>query len=236
MSYFQESWIGEGLASILYPPVCICCGARYVDKYHICDRCIEHKFQLANPEFERTTADTILPDGILFQHALWRFDKAGSLQDLLHQLKYRHLYILGLQIGMILGRNLKQSPHFKQIKSNGHVQLVPVPLHSFKFKQRGYNQAEAIAKGMSKIINLPVMDEETVIRKKNTRTQTGFSMQRRLRNVDGAFELIKKDKVLDRHQLIIDDVFTTGATTFELARTLLDGGAESVSIATVAQA
>lgn len=236
MGYLQNKWISKGLASILYPPVCICCGARFVANYHICDHCIEHKFQPANPDYNRTTGDTILPDGILFQHALWRFDKAGTLQDVLHRLKYKHLYKLGVQLGMILARNLKQNPYFTRVEQSKSIQLLPVPLHSFKLKKRGYNQAEAVAKGVSKIITLPILDEDAVIRQKNTRTQTGFSMQRRLRNMEGAFTLGKKQKVKDTHLLIIDDVFTTGATTFELARTLLKGGVESLSIATVAQA
>ena len=236
MSILKISWISEGVESILYPPVCVCCGARHVASYHLCDHCIAHKFQLANPKFEQTTGDTILPDGIKFQHALWRFDKAGALQEIMHQLKYKHLYQLGVQLGMILGRSLKQNPHFKRIQTDKHIQLVPVPLHSFKYRKRGYNQAEAIAKGISKIITLPLLDEDAVIRQKNTRTQTGFSMQHRLRNMQDAFKIGQNDKISESHLLIVDDVFTTGATTYELARTLLKGGAESLSVATIAQA
>jgi len=231
------SEIAEGLQSILFPPVCLSCGVRK-SSMQLCHYCMNHRFTLANLEFQRTTGDSLLPDGVVFQYALWLFDKQGILQDLLHRLKYNHLRNIGIQMGRQLGRYLRKHPHYLSLTESGTKQpvLVPVPLHSARYRRRGYNQAWVITEGVADELKAEIVKHGYILRSKNTRTQTGFSMQKRLKNIKSAFKVMHPEMIENRAIIIVDDVFTTGATTFELARLLLNYKPKQLAIATVAQA
>ena len=202
----------------------------------LCRECLEKRFDPANLLFDPNPLDIILPDGILMIHSLWKFDKGGTLQDVLHKLKYDHMRPLGVTLGSRLGLELKKHPAFTEIIQQEKPVLVPIPLHDKKLRIRGYNQARAIADGISKSIDISLLPMGTIARVKNTRTQTGFTMKERLNNVDKAFEVRNNDALAGRHAVIVDDVITTGSTTFELANTLFDAGVTSCSVVTVAQA
>jgi predicted amidophosphoribosyltransferase len=107
-------------------------------------------------------------------------------------------------------------------------------MHSLRHRKRGYNQAAEIALGFSMVSGIPLIEENVVIRSRFTRSQTGFSQTRRAQNVRSAFTVQRPDCLLHRKVLIIDDVFTTGATTFELAQTLLEYRVAGCGIITVA--
>lgn len=101
---------------------------------------------------------------------------------------------------------------------------------------RGYNQAFYIAKGVAEVTNLKILPKDAVVRNRNTKTQTGFSLEKRRKNIQGAFTVSDPEVVKETVCVIIDDVFTTGATTFELSRVLKKAGSLDLLIATVAQA
>ena len=112
--------------------------------------------------------------------------------------------------------------------------LVPVPLHQRKEKLRGFNQARLIAKGVKKSTGLELIPKGSVTRIKNTKTQTGFSLKKRNENIQNAFLITDPGVVNKKTCLIVDDVFTTGATTYELANTIKKAGSGKILIATVA--
>lgn len=109
--------------------------------------------------------------------------------------------------------------------------LVPVPLHWWRHAVRGYNQADEIAKTLSRLTRLPVSTR--AVRRRPTAQQTGLPADIRRRNVEGAFKV--RDPFLSRHPLIVDDVITTGSTCAALARALIDAGAKDVSAVAVAR-
>lgn len=228
----------RGIGQILFPDVCVCCGLETtVKERQICSFCLEGRFEDANPENRLTTGDTLLPEGVRFQHALWIFDKGGDLQHLLHQLKYEQLTTVGVDLGHKLGLRIRRHPVISTVLTRGNSVFLPVPLHYLKFRSRGFNQAFKIALGLQQVWQeVPVIPVTSVIRSKNTRTQTGFSLDKRLKNMDGAFRVREPSHVEGKMIVIVDDVFTTGATTFELARTLRAAGCAGTGILTVAQA
>jgi ComF family protein len=227
----------EGLLGILFPDVCTVCGLKLASNENfVCNRCLNEKFETANLEFKISSSDIMLPEGVDLQHALWNFDKGGELQELLHQLKYHRLTGVGEDIGRQLGKSLLQDPLFMQAINKQKVRLIPVPLHPKKRRLRGYNQAFFIAKGVAEATGLHILDKEAVVRIRDTGTQTGFSTERRRENIRGAFEVKIPDAIKDTICVIIDDVFTTGATTFEMASVLTENGSAKILIATVAQA
>ncbi len=183
-------------------------------------------------------SNELLPEYILHRFSVWAFDKGGMLQNLLHDLKYHHLKDVGLEIGAHLGeRYLKSSQLISELQNEGREPLlIPVPLHWKKQRKRGYNQARVLANGISNRTGWKVVREKTVIRVKNTRTQTGLSSIERQNNLDGAFKLhhsIEYDKQIP---VLVDDVFTTGATTFELAGVLNATSVRKAVVLTVASA
>lgn len=221
--------VTEPIADIVFPPVCACCGERMIDREQmICLYCLKSKF-------EHASADEIeiLPESVSFRFSLWEFDKYGFLQNLLHKLKYDHCTGIGEQIGRELGRQLKGSGHVHDMSD---WLLLAVPLHKKRYRQRGYNQSMEIARGVSYSTGISLIKETAVRRVKHTKTQTGLNSGERTTNISGAFEIDDPLTIQDSKLLLIDDVFTTGATTFELARTVKALSGHPCGILTIAKA
>ena len=112
--------------------------------------------------------------------------------------------------------------------------LVPVPLHPSREAERGFNQSGLLARRVSQRWGVPV-EAKALRRQRFTHSQTDLDAAERRRNVKGAFALSRPEAFVERHVLLIDDVFTTGATVSECARVLLAAGAASVGVLTVAR-
>ena len=226
----------DGLLEILFPKVCVVCGhSLSVNENVICVECLSSKFEETLPKGPATSEGILLPEGIQFQHALWTFDKGGYLQDLLHQLKYHRITGVGIDLGRQLAESLLHNSLFKEFSKEPYL-LLPVPLHFRKRRMRGYNQAYFIAKGISDVTNVDIMPLKSVLRTKNTLTQTGFTLEKRRLNIENAFKIADVDAIQDKNIMIVDDVFTTGSTSFELASVLKASNCDKIGIATIAQA
>ncbi|MDE2847219.1 MAG: ComF family protein, partial [Gemmatimonadota bacterium] len=108
-------------------------------------------------------------------------------------------------------------------------------LHPLRRRERGYNQSACIARGISDVTGIPVL-EDVLGRNRNTPTQTSLSPEARMANVEGVFELARSDAVGGATVSLVDDIFTTGATINSCARALLQAGAGRVFALTVARA
>ncbi len=126
---------------------------------------------------------------------------------------------------------LKQvQPHLKQTPI-----IIPVPLHRSRYNERGYNQSEVLAKELTTYIDLPIMTD-VLIRQKKTIIQKHINQDERVNNMKGAFQIVtaNADKIKNQNILLLDDVYTTGATTHECADVLQQNGAKQVIILTIA--
>ncbi len=148
--------------------------------------------------------------------SLLRFEKGSAYQTLLHDLKYRGNRKTGLFLGRQLGQELNQTRF-----SNCDV-LVPVPLHQKRLRERGYNQSEIIARGVSEIMKIPV--ETSLLRRtRHNRSQTSMGRYERFQNVSDNFQLVRIPPNMDgKRILLIDDVVTTGATLEACCQILLN--------------
>jgi predicted amidophosphoribosyltransferase len=206
-----------------------------VGRAYLCTSCIESCFEKANPNRDDSCTGILLPEKVIFQDAFWNFDKNGKLQYVLHALKYNSMGELGVTLGRLLGEYMLTHPEF--VESRGVEWVVGyIPLHSRKLRIRGYNQAQKIAIGVGEVLNFPVLLPQDIIRNRFTKTQTQFTLEERMVNVNHAFEVTNRSAIEGKNILIVDDVFTTGSTSFEFAFTLLEEGANRCAIATVAQA
>jgi ComF family protein len=221
------------VSGLVFPPVCACCGRLTIQRDDIiCEQCLATQF-----EFYKPGDEIILPEHVAFRFSLWKFDKLGYLQDLLHKLKYDHLTGVGSALGREVGKQLLNSglieKHFNDMETDNFV-IVPVPLFAKRHRKRGYNQSRIIGNGVQSITNIPVIREGAVIRKKNTATQTGLNSDERIKNLSSAFRVKMPALLQGKIPLIVDDVYTTGATTFELAACLYEVTGRQSAIITIA--
>jgi len=113
--------------------------------------------------------------------------------------------------------------------------IVPVPLHKKRYRERGYNQAELLAKSMEKLAQTPVLTNN-IIRIKYTEQQRKFkSRKEKSENVRGVFSVKHPKEIKDSTILLVDDVLTTGSTVSEIAETMLNAGANRVDVFTIAR-
>jgi ComF family protein len=114
--------------------------------------------------------------------------------------------------------------------------IVPVPLHASRERERGFNQAVVLARGLARATKLPI-DEYSLVRRVHTeRHRAGMDARSRRDSVGGAFEVRRPEPIAGRRVLLIDDVFTTGATVSECAAVLKSAGAADVYVLTIARA
>ncbi|MCX6182817.1 MAG: ComF family protein [Bacteroidetes bacterium] len=160
--------------------------------------------------------------------ALFYFIKGGVGQSIIHHLKYKNKTDVGLYFGKMLGEQISQSFHFKDVDA-----IVPVPLSKSKRRKRGYNQSEKIARGISQSIQKPVLPNY-LLRVKQRKSQTQYNKFTRWQNINHCFALNSKVEGSFRHILLVDDVITTGATIESCVAALLEMGNVKVSVASLA--
>jgi ComF family protein len=215
----------QGLKVILdwfYPPLCCICGKRAEAFPFLCESCFRSLPYFADtPEtlmlHEEHAADDII--------CMYTFDQ--RIQQLIHLLKYQDMPFVGKYLGKYIGIRLKER---SIAECNA---LLPVPLHAVRKRERGYNQSYYIAKGIADVWKVPV-ETALIKRQKNTRTQTRLNRRERRENMRNAFRIKRKIRSLPECICVVDDVFTTGATTMAVAERLKEAGARKVHILTLA--
>jgi ComF family protein len=150
----------------------------------------------------------------------------GPLRSLIHLFKYSGMRPLAGTLSRLLDRALPIDDRYDFI--------VPVPLHWRRRWSRGYNQAELLAREVAKRRRIPVLD--ALHRRKATANQAGLTSAGRRRNMAGAFDPRAGIDLQRKRVLLIDDVFTTGATASACALALKKAGAASVTLLTLARA
>ncbi|PIR31954.1 MAG: amidophosphoribosyltransferase [Alphaproteobacteria bacterium CG11_big_fil_rev_8_21_14_0_20_44_7] len=151
------------------------------------------------------------------------------LVQLIKKLKFHENLGISPILGALLSQRISNAQQFDQLSLP--QALVAVPLHKNRLHQRGYNQAELIARYLSKQLQIPLL-KNAVIRVLNTHDQATFNLQQRMKNMKGAFKVLKD---IPKHIAIVDDVITSGSTCHELSRMLKKSGAEIVDVYAVAK-
>ena len=135
-------------------------------------------------------------------------------------------------LGRHLGRRMVEAAE-RLLDPRDYDRLIPVPLHPRRERERGFNQAAILAKELGTGWGVPTA-HRVLRRFRPTEAQSG-GRRKREENVKGAFRVVRADRVEGRRLLIIDDVFTTGATVNECAKALLAAGAADVAVYTLAR-
>ena len=147
--------------------------------------------------------------------------KEKTVQKIIKAYKYDFIRELSNPISKILLDYINIDNDFK----NWHI--VSVPLHKRRLNYRGYNQAELIAEQISKELDLEII--QGLARIKYKKPQAELEKQKRLENIKGVFKCLCPEKIKNRNIILVDDVYTTGATMNECARILKENGAKKVA-------
>ncbi|MEW6142788.1 MAG: ComF family protein [Chloroflexota bacterium] len=221
----------EAILDFLFPRACINCGQRGA---LLCQNCFRHLAPVgpACPKCGRPQANDSLCaacwgrespiDGI---HSPYRFQ--GIARTAIHEFKYHGLRSMAEPLAHLLANYLVKNP------VPGDT-FLPVPLHSRRLKERGYNQSALLASHLSRLTGIPI-EENTLIRLKNTPPQVrSSSVDTRHSNVAGAFAC-RNEHLRGRSVIIIDDVCTSGATLEACAVAIKAAGASTVHGLTLAR-
>lgn len=221
---------------ILFPLACLGCGKEDV---WLCDECLEKipveeffycpvcKQKSLRGEVHAHCQPDFYLDGLLIA-GQW---ENKNLRQLIHRLKYNFVQDLKIPLGKILIKKIQQANHFftPALNSGYFDGLIPVPLARRRLLWRGFNQAQLLAEQVMPYLETSVW-RETIKRIKNTRPQVGQKQRQRQKNINGAFlcDLKFTNSFKDKKILLIDDVYTTGATMLEVAKVLKTAGAKEV--------
>jgi ComF family protein len=141
-------------------------------------------------------------------------------------LKFMGRKNLSIRMGEMMAEKIRQEPRYKDIDL-----IVPVPISWSSLQQRGFNQTELLARQISKKLGIPV-DQKAISRVRDTPSQTGLSKEERQKNLLSAFQVKHKQNVKGKNILLVDDVYTTGSTSRECTKVLLEAGAACVCVIT----
>ncbi len=222
MSILSSLWRGvvRPLLDLVLPAECPICGAElsYGQRY-ICTSCrlnmpLTH-FALfdENPMSQRVKA--LRPD-VEHASALFFYSRGSRWSHLIHSFKYRGEWSHGVALGRWLGSELRESEIYRDIDT-----VVAVPLHPLRQLWRGYNQSDHIAEGVAKAMGISVL-RGVVKRRRLNSPQVAKSHDERWSNVEGLFAVSRVEALAGRSILLVDDVFTTGATMMSCAEAILD--------------
>jgi ComF family protein len=159
---------------------------------------------------------------------VYRFaDYAPPLDRIIQQLKFNQKLHYARLLGGLMANDIRaQGLDLPDV-------LMPVPLHTQRLKQRGFNQAAEIARILAKSLGLP-LDIHSCSRTRPTPEQSGLPAKQRKTNIKGAFQV--RGAIKGKHIAILDDVMTTGSTVDELTRVLKNHGAQRVDVWVCARA
>lgn len=200
--------------SVLAPDICLVCGRSLVaGETGLCTHCLAElpKTDFHTLAFNPMHQRLALPAKIDKAAAWFYYIRSNPYTRLIHHAKYEHRPDIALHLARLYAHELLPSDFF-----NGIDLILPVPMRFLKKINRGYNQAELIAKGISEITGVPV-DTSILFARRSHKTQTRLGAVKRMENIKGVYEARNPEKIRNKHLLIVDDVFTTGATLHECA-------------------
>jgi ComF family protein len=250
------SRICESLFSVLFPSDCRICASPLlnISRLPVCPACLE-QIHPVRGKVCSICGDRVLssyvehdPDGLRrcpicrrverpFERAVAYGSYEGGLREMVHLLKYNGVRPAAGVLGRMLSEAM-QTLETVLILKDATVLVIPVPLFKSRRRQRGFNQAELIARAALKFHpgdDRLQLRADVLLRTRDTQSQIGLTSHQRRENMRGAFAVASPKEVTGRSVLLVDDVYTTGTTATECARVLRRAGASRVWVATAAR-
>jgi len=237
-----QNWLNVGLG-FLYPEICQLCGEQHATakEGYVCGCCRSHVRFIKPPFCERCglpfEGDLTTPFEcancremeLHFSAARSAVVAHGAVLETIHRYKYqRALWFEPFLAGLLLREAVPA------LRGQNWDLIVPVPLHPLKQREREFNQAERLAAHLGAATEIP-LNPKLLQRVRFTNTQTRLTRQQRAANMRGALAMRHGARLDGERVILVDDVFTTGATTSACAQALLAAGADEVCVWTVAR-
>jgi len=231
----------ETLLDLVYPPPahCVVCGGMLEegerDVCHRCFRTIEYIEEPVCRKCGKPLLHTQFPqycyDCVTMEHCFTRGASVGVFDGTLKQLIFNFKFkgkkrLAGLLSGLLIEK--LETLNWPAVEC-----VVPVPLSRKRLSQRGFNQVHLLAKPVAKALNCKLV-ADNLVKVKNTRLQRELSRGERLKNLKDSFRVKNPKQFKAKRILLVDDIFTTGATVDECSRVLLESGAREVYVLTLA--
>lgn len=191
----------------LEPPWCDICGTPGVDG--LCDACA-----ISPPRYGKLRS-------IAFYHT--------TLQQAIHLFKFKKKKVFAHHLIQLINAHI---PSDCSLAAYDFV--LPIPIHKKRLRERGFNQATLLADGIAKVAGVPVLTD-ALVRKRHTVAQSSLDSTARQQNIVGAFEVRNPDIISGKRLLVIDDVFTTGATIREAVSELWAADPAEIDVLTLAR-
>lgn len=223
---------------IFFPTRCVSCGKLSPQNQALCDVCfsaIEIRSGFYCPK-----CGNRLPEAKSICHKTEKFILAAAtsyqidaVRELIHAFKYNGLKIAARTLEELIKKYL-QKVDLREVTNQSWL-VLPVPLHPKKERERGFNQAASIAEILSREFKVPV--SRALVRIKNSPPQVQMkNYEERTKNLEGSFMLAVSENVKNKNIILVDDVFTSGATMREAVRVLKNGGARKIIAFVIAKA
>ncbi|NLK98517.1 MAG: ComF family protein [Epulopiscium sp.] len=223
------------LLDLIYPPRCIFCTSiiPIQEERGICRVCkdtlpfIEGKVcqKCGKPiqdSKERTTCFDCVKNTPVYDKGWAVFIYEGMVKEAIYRFKYGGHKEYGKYLGKLMADRIRN-----QISEEGFDVIIPIPIHKNRKRKRGYNQAEELAKAISRELGIP-MDVAILTRVKETKPQSGLSIMQRQNNLKKAFKIADTINLDQMKILLVDDIYTTGTTMNYCAGLLKERGAKKV--------
>ena len=221
----------KNLLNLFFPKVCLACDNQLeANEVYVCTFC-RHELPLTS--FESTIDNEVtkrLYGRVQLENAsaLFWFTKKGLVQHLIHNLKYKGHEEVGQFLGEWLGEELNKQERFKTIDV-----VIPVPLHSKRLRQRGFNQVHKFGQELATALGCD-FNTKILQKAKATKTQVFKDRIKRWINDDTLFLVTDYETLKGKHILLVDDIITTGATIETCANALSKIDGITISVATMA--
>ena len=220
-----RSW-WKNIEALVFPPVCGICGK--LNENYLCSRCYLELQKDAECKIENYITETGFKRKHFDEH-IYFFRYYGLIREQIIAYKFNDAAYKYKAISNFI---LKNSNIFQIL--NDYEIIIPVPVSKQRFKERGYNQAELIAKQISKFTEKELVTN-CLYKNKNIIAQSTLNKEEREENIKGVYILKNQEKLLNKKVLLIDDIYTTGSTANECCRVIKMAGTSKIGVMTIAK-
>lgn len=210
----------ENILNFLFPPACSVCGK--IDKNWLCPNC--------QRRVERLEKSCVVEmENKKYEKLLYLFQYESLVRKLILRYKFSNKAYLNHFFANRIAENEENRKLLKQ-----YDMIIPVPMHKKKMQKRGYNQTELVANELEKSLGIPAR-KDILSKVVNTTTQSKLGGKARQSNIQHAFFIQNDIEVEDKKIILLDDIYTTGATSEECSRVLKNAGASEILVLVLAK-
>ena len=237
----------DDVFSFIFPPVCGICGK--IGKSYLCENCAKdlkqssyyhneiHNYNCINNKYKYVSKNNSfrqnrksLENNFYFQEHYYLFSYTALIREKIIQYKFREQSYLFRMFSEFFVKNEKLCGFLEKYDI-----IIPVPISKNKMLKRGYNQSMLIAKEIAKRTQKVQLEHKVLIKQIENQSQSSLNRKQRLENVKNVYKIQNEQKIKEKNILLFDDIFTTGATVNECAKTLKQAGTNKIGILTIAK-